>query len=97
MMSEWQSIESAPKDGTAIIVSVRGFHPRRPCANGMFVTTARWVWSDNKVGEQGDRHPLEGAFLELNNDWSDEWGGNLGPTHWQPLPPPPSEETPDER
>lgn len=62
-MSEWQKIETAPIDGTEVLVYV----PRRL---GALIGTAY-----NTTGAQ----------------W---WGRNLGdlkPTHWMPLPEPPSE------
>jgi hypothetical protein len=69
-MSEWQPIESAPKDGTKVDVwCVReGKVPLR-IPNAYFYEE-RWL------------HSFNGMRI-----WHD-------PTHWMPLPPPPSEEQP---
>lgn len=91
MTAEWQPIETAPKDGTAILLTVRGRHPRRPNANGMFVTVGRWLWSKDARLPHED-YPYDGGFLELNNDWDDNWGGNIGDQFWMPLPLPPEAE-----
>lgn len=87
-MSAWQDIGSAPKDGTVVLLAVRGRHPRRPNAHGKYVTAGRWVWSkDARLPHE--QFPDDGGFLELNNDWGDGWGGNIGDRFWQPLPEPP--------
>lgn len=84
----WQPIESAPRDGTPIILAVRGHHPERPNAKGKFVTVGRWCWSpDARLPH--DAYPYDGGFLELNNDWGNGWGGNIGDQLWMPLPNPP--------
>lgn len=85
----WQPIKTAPKDGTAILLAVRGRHPRRPNGHGMFTTVGRWLWSaDARLPHE--EYPHDGAFLELNNDWDDDWGGNIGDRLWQLLPEPPA-------
>ena len=63
-MSEWQPIETAPKDGTAVLVY-----------DGK-ITTAEWYglggyWSLCRVGA-----------------WAED--SETDPTHWMPLPDPPS-------
>jgi hypothetical protein len=67
-MSEWQPIESAPKDGTKVDVWCEGKVPLR-IPNAYFYEE-RWL------------HSFNGMRI-----WHD-------PTHWMPLPPPPSEEQP---
>ena len=66
---DWQPIETAPKDGTAVLVS-----------EGRFCSCVEWNeefdwWAvdDNKLGP----FRLRGA----------------APTHWQPLPNPPKEQS----
>jgi hypothetical protein len=68
-MNEWQSIETAPKDGTRILL-VRG----------------NYIWLD-------DWWKGDGA----NSNWSSlvAWKQTTGktpdpPSHWMPLPEPPS-------
>lgn len=63
----WQPIESAPTDGTCVLV-----------AEGAAVGEARcysegegWYWAGNAP--------------------TDSWGGRVYPTHWMPLPEPPSQ------
>jgi hypothetical protein len=71
-MSEWQPIETAPKDGAEILL---GF------AGEKWIVQGRWV---------GDYKARDGAWWALNNDPTDAWGGELYPTHWMPLPSPPT-------
>jgi hypothetical protein len=92
----WREIESAPKDGTPILIAVNGWHPERPNAGGQYVTVARWCWSVN-ARMPHEQYPDDGGFLELNNDWGDDWGGNIGGGYWMPLPPPPTQEPTDDR
>jgi hypothetical protein len=75
-MSEWQPIETAPKDGTKVLVYSEhdrdevGLHIAAYCMSGeRLPREAMWrvAW---------DHTPLDGnPFAE--------------PTHWQPLPPEP--------
>lgn len=83
-MSDWQPIETAPKDETQVLLWV----PARP-----------WDAACAVVGEfSGVGRP---RWREANIDgW--EWDGPLAeaaPTHWMPLPPPPTEtlDTPPEK
>ena len=67
----WQPIETAPKDGTAILL---------------------WwpYWSSSRaiVGWWAPRQPDLGWSA-----WESSYQGNCpGPTHWMPLPEPPTEE-----
>lgn len=74
----WQSIESAPKDGTWILgVNNRG-------------NQAVIIWDDHApdamgIWRGGWIHPFSDGRL------SSFWNGGCGSvvTHWMPLPPPP--------
>lgn len=62
----WQTIETAPKDGTRVICWNREWQaPESGCLYGMF-------WAANSLA-------------------ADKGGWKYQPTHWQPLPEPPSE------
>jgi hypothetical protein len=99
-MSEWQPIETAPKDGTTVLayglayaeLSNDGFSwitaddqkPRKP-----LVTIIRWheAWYDKDV-EVGD-----GLFRKeptLSHAYWKPHAHAFRPTHWQPLPDPPA-------
>lgn len=82
-MSEWQPIETAPKDGTEIILR-----------KGDRVTSGAWIeWSETST----EFHGTTGAWLgEVEQDSGANWaswdGGFLEedePTNWMPLPEPP--------
>jgi len=82
-MSEWRTIHSAPRDGTEIILR-----------KGDRVTAGSWVeWSAS-----APEHNSMGAYLgDVEYDGGGCWGSWDGgfceddePTHWMPLPPPPS-------
>lgn len=78
-MSEWQPIETAPKDGTWILgVNNRG-------------NQAVIIWRDAAFYENG-RGPYPGWIHPFTHGHlSDFWNGMVGSvaTHWQPLPEPP--------
>lgn len=77
----WQPIETAPKDGTNIILS-----------NGQSVAQGWWMDEPGYIREHRDE---DGRYLGQDESdgyqgWMDCDGGMLpDPTHWQPLPPPP--------
>ncbi|WP_419792501.1 hypothetical protein [Pseudomonas citronellolis] len=83
-MSEWQPIDTAPRDGTEIIL-------RR----GARVSSGAWIeWSKSAA----EHHSTTGEYLgqveyDSGTCWS-SWDGGFTedepPTHWQPLPAPPS-------
>lgn len=75
-MSDWRTIDSAPKDGTEMdlwVISTGGAKPFRvpDCAWKTVAGKAQWV----SRGERG-WEALSEAYLR--------------PTHWQPLPAPPA-------
>ncbi len=78
-MSKWQPIDTAPKDGTSVILAVTGG------PNGPAIGEARWHeayggdwwWAGNSPGDYWG-----GPISEIQ----------LGmPTHWWPLPAAPSD------
>jgi len=83
---EWQPIETAPKDGTEVIVIHYTAYDggMRPTVDGPFTASFcsnRWrsSWDGEEVVEYMD------------------WGGTdykdiMSPTHWMPLPEPPKGE-----
>lgn len=80
--SEWQPIETAPKDGTSVLLiqMSRGDYEDRQCV-GWFVrqTGERWITDPG------------GPNVKRRQNWTSErwqipgWEG-LMPTHWMPLP-----------
>lgn len=74
-MDNWRPMETAPIDA-AIIVAVPSIRHHQ-----MEVSYAvgEACWSDD-----------EGSFYWANNDPSDTWGGPIYPTHWMPMPAPPT-------
>ena len=89
MMTTWQPIETAPKDG--IILGLIGDSiPDLP-----FVAVLQWWdaatwyelgWADDELAEPGN-----GAWAAWSRD-GDDWSMHA-PTHWMPLPPPPATTT----
>lgn len=67
----WQTIDTAPKDGTSILAW--------PCYSGHGVCQVEWK-----------------AMKRVKGRWEHQWGRcvPIAPTHWMPLPEPP---TPAER
>lgn len=83
--SPWKDIESAPKNGTEILVW------RRDAS----VFIVRWEWAGDVVPKDRSGDPIEDYDEEFHGWWSDAYGWQQGidtPTHWMPLPPPPTGE-----
>lgn len=81
LSEQWEPIESAPKDGTAIMLT-----------NGKDVAEGHWYFEEGGTTEYRD---LDGRYIDQKdndgyNDWLD-WDGGMqpAPTHWMPLPKPP--------
>jgi len=72
-MSNWQPIETAPKDGTPILLALRAPWSR--------IALARWFepWRNWQEGEHLPDPNID-DFCGI---------GSAVPTHWQPLPAPP--------
>lgn len=70
MSTEWQPIETAPKDGREILAFAQGSHG----LNDTFFAVAQWA--------NGDPDMWTGS------GWF--WPFAIRPTHWMPLPAPPS-------
>lgn len=75
MQAEWQTIDTAPKDGSVIHIS-----------QGRNVVSAYWSQCAEAFG--GDEE-FPWVFLDPTNGTNGYMGGRFGPTHWMPLPPPP--------
>lgn len=74
-MSEWQPIETAPKDGARVILGN---------ANGIWMADWRPVY----VSGYQPECPWSSAMLN-HDHMVDKSGRYSPPTHWMPLPPPP--------
>lgn len=79
---EWQPIETAPKDGTEILLT-----------NGKTVAEGQWCDEEPYIREYRD---ADGRWIDQQESdgfegWMD-WSGGMkpDPTHWMPLPPAPT-------
>lgn len=83
MSDEWQPIETAPKDGTRILVARVG---ENIGADAMEIN--HWF-----VNETWRYEPVAGSadlYRRVKGDVYQGWSGNgHRATHWQPLPEPP--------
>lgn len=85
---EWQPIETAPKDGTVVILC--DARPHVGIGIGAFVPEKREVW------ERIDTETKKLVRVEEHGYWNANNGesiclGQHSITHWQPLPTPPTE------
>jgi len=84
-MMQWQPIDTAPRDGTEIL----GY--RYDCG----VILIRWDAPENFLTEKECETLGEsaGEYSWIIADFvcGDRLEGSEVPTHWQPLPPPPTE------
>jgi len=82
----WQPIETAPKDGTCVVMLTRGGSVVRASFGNL--GDDAWTW----IATNDDEHPkcwTDGACWESNED--DEPSDQ--PVYWMPLPPSPPPDT----
>ena len=83
-MSEWKPIETAPQDGTPILV----------CGLHLLPAVVRWIDPTEGDRRQGvPTRPLFGWYMSDGKNDPVHYRGWMNVTHWQPLPPPPPETT----
>lgn len=88
-MTEWQSIETAPKDHSAVWILVDN-HPYI----GFFETiTAPWKKEQWVVKATFRRRPIEDRERGLPDEIFGTYVLDVSPTHWMPLPGPRSVST----
>lgn len=82
-MSEWRPIASAPKDGASLLLYGRQTQPHPDVDHGpkSFVFTGYW-------------DPIDDGWCSSSSTWQ---GPFFEPTHWMPLPAPPTQERPDDK
>lgn len=79
-MDEWQPIETAPRDGTWIVVLIPE-SIQDDSAPSPLVETARWIKEEVEVWRYQDSETKK-RILEDRSHWSNR----EEPTHWTPLP-----------
>lgn len=100
-MSEWQPIETAPKDGFEFFALIDGL-PYKAFFDelGRFI---RLTHSNRSLGKRYRVHEIDGKeLLEVISEGAKDnyqvtqmvWqsGFEHKPTHWMPLPPPPTKD-----
>src|SRR3990167_1984817 len=80
-MTDWQPIETAPKDGKPILSY---------CASGYDEQPYSVIWWHAEIHEWWETVATD--TKKLRSEAAGYWaGGENYPTHWLPLPPPPKE------
>ena len=79
-MSEWRTIDSAPRDGSRIMLYI----PRQSAYIPAKTVVGLWDVRDIQPYFTNDRERLDGVRITRKNQ----------PTYWMPLPEPPSDATP---
>ena len=82
-MSEWQPIETAPKDGTRILLGGRWLPFDINPGGGWFAGVFSWTTISG--------NPDADDYFWLGDGPSDASHYNVDFTHWHPLPPPPKD------
>lgn len=83
-MSDWQPIETAPKDGSYITAGSFG-----PSDELKWVKHSRWITAEECASDYG------GGPEDYRDGWTDgdDEDEECFPTHWSPLEPPKQEST----
>ncbi len=84
-MGEWRPIETAPQDGTRVLISWRNYDGTPRVAEAWWAKPSEGATADQCYWQAMDR-----IVLSANTHRS-RGGAPLGATHWMPLPAPPQE------
>lgn len=79
-MNEWQPIETAPKDGTEILVFV-------PFVTGPAIVVVHWTDDGSSTRDDFEDEPDGEGWTEPHDGYVGMWDDA---SHWMPLPKPPS-------
>jgi hypothetical protein len=79
-LTAWRPIETAPKDGSEILIS-----------------GGTWYYTESTISDHVSFHGVQIArWIEHRQSWHGGYGSEYdgvyyhSPTHWMPLPPPPT-------
>lgn len=85
-MSNWSHINTAPRDGTEILLFCPGLNCWQRCMSGDVIIGA---WRDDPM--QAGWYSDSSSSMEGYESTGDYIVHDpVSPTHWMPLPPPPS-------
>lgn len=90
-MSEWQPIGTAPRDGTPVMVWFRGEYHVAQFIGIWAPENLKWCVKPPKTGLEDDMRPVHDISIPVWSDGVPIPGGHSGPTHWMPLPSPPTD------
>lgn len=85
-MSDWKLIESAPKDGTPILL----YHKNIGVVCGWWTENKSYPWAFVDGTERYEPEECGDGIPDLIS--YNAFHIQFGPTHWMPLPQPPVEE-----
>ena len=89
-MKEWQPIETAPKDGTRVIVSKIGkTHDTQ--GHGIYSDEYRRIIFEEEPTIVSVWFACTARYIAGQSYWSDGIEKLVTPTHWMPLPKPPEQ------
>ena len=83
MEMKWQPIETAPRDGTSVLLGGGYYYCEERNAEIRTAAAAAWHWV---------AVPENGAWLMAGLEGGYDWLCYRDPTHWMPLPPAPESE-----
>jgi hypothetical protein len=96
-MGEWQPIETAPKDGTCVVLFVPGGVDRQfygvpdavkhICLGFFGSSAAEFITREDWKAIDHESQIFSGS--EYTGSWQEYSFVSVAPSHWQPLPEPP--------